>query len=193
MKTLGFAMTGSFCTFQKAIEQMEALSHTYRILPLMSHNAYTTDTRFGRAADWVSRVESIAGRAPLHTLVEAEPIGPKGLVEALAVAPCTGNTLSKLANGITDGPVTMAVKSALRIGIPVVLCCATNDAMAASGPNLLRLLNTKNVYLVPLRQDDPVKKPVSLVADFTLLPQAVALALEGKQLQPVFLPPCGSP
>ena len=101
----------------------------------------------------------------------------------------TGNTLSKIAAGITDTPVTMGVKSALRIGIPVVLCCATNDAMAASGPNLLRLLNTKNVYLVPLRQDDPVKKPVSLVADFTLLPQAVSLALEGKQLQPVFLPP----
>ena len=125
----------------------------------------------------------------LHTIVQAEPIGPQGLVDLLAVAPCTGNTLSKIAAGITDTPVTMAVKSALRIGIPVVLCCATNDAMAASGPNLLRLLNTKNVYLVPLRQDDPVKKPVSLVADFTLLPQAIALALEGKQFQPVFLPP----
>ncbi|CCX38587.1 dipicolinic acid synthetase B subunit [Clostridium sp. CAG:1013] len=111
------------------------------------------------------------------------------MVDLLAVAPCTGNTLSKIASGITDTPVTMAVKSALRIGIPVVLCCATNDAMAASGPNLLRLLNTKNVYLVPLRQDDPVKKPVSLVADFTLLPKAIELALEGKQLQPVFLPP----
>ena len=134
-------------------------------------------------------VQEIAGRPVLHTIVQAEPIGPQGLVDLLAVAPCTGNTLSKIAAGITDTPVTMAVKSALRIGIPVVLCCATNDAMAASGPNLLRLLNTKNVYLVPLRQDDPVKKPVSLVADFTLLPQAIALALEGKQLQPVFLPP----
>ena len=178
MKTIGFAMCGSFCTFEKAVGQMEALSHSYAILPLMSQNAYTTDTRFGKAQDWVRRVEGIAGRPVLHTIVQAEPIGPKGLVDLLAVAPCTGNTLSKIAAGITDTPVTMAVKSALRIGIPVVLCCATNDAMAASGPNLLRLLNTKNVYLVPLRQDDPVKKPVSLVADFTLLPQAIALALE---------------
>ena len=189
MKTIGFAMCGSFCTFEKAVGQMEALSHSYAILPLMSQNAYTTDTRFGKAQDWVRRVEGIAGRPVLHTIVQAEPIGPKGLVDLLAVAPCTGNTLSKIAAGITDTPVTMAVKSALRIGIPVVLCCPTNDAMAASGPNLLRLLNTKNVYLVPLRQDDPVKKPVSLVADFTLLPQAIALALEGKQFQPVFLPP----
>ena len=189
MKTIGFAMCGSFCTFEKAVGQMEALSHSYAILPLMSQNAYTTDTRFGKAQNWVRRVEGIAGRPVLHTIVQAEPIGPKGLVDLLAVAPCTGNTLSKIAAGITDTPVTMAVNSALRIGIPVVLCCATNDAMAASGPNLLRLLNTKNVYLVPLRQDDPVKKPVSWVADFTLLPQAIALAREGKQLQPVFLPP----
>lgn len=189
MKTLGFAMCGSFCTFEKATAQMENLSRTYHILPLMSQNAYTTDTRFGKAEDWVKRVEEISGHEVLHTIVQAEPIGPKGMVDVLTVAPCTGNTLSKIASGITDTPVTMAVKSALRIGIPVVLCCATNDAMAASGPNLLRLLNTKNVYFVPLRQDDPVKKPVSLVADFTLLPQAVALALEGKQLQPVFLPP----
>ncbi len=189
MKTLGFAMCGSFCTFEKAVVQMEELSRTYHILPLMSQNAYTTDTRFGKAADWVKRVEESSGQEVLHTIVQAEPIGPKNMVDVLAVAPCTGNTLSKIASGITDTSVTMAVKSALRIGIPVVLCCATNDAMAASGPNLLRLLNTKNVYLVPLSQDDPVKKPVSLVADFTLLPRTIALALEGKQLQPVFLPP----
>ena len=125
----------------------------------MSQTAYETDTRFGKAADWVARLEQAAGREVLHTIVQAEPIGPKGLVDAMVVCPCTGNTLSKIAAGITDTPVTMAVKSALRIGIPVVLCCATNDAMAASGPNLLRLLNTKNVYLVPLRQDDPVKSP----------------------------------
>ena len=189
MKTIAFAMCGSFCTFEKAVEQMEALAASYDVLPIMSQNAYSTDTRFGKAEDWIRRVEGISGRKVIHTIVQAEPIGPKGMVDLLAVAPCTGDTLSKIANGITDTPVTMAVKSSLRIGIPVVLCCATNDAMAASGPNLLRLLNTKYVYLVPLRQDDPVKKPVSLVADFTLLPQAIALALEGKQLQPVFLPP----
>ncbi len=189
MKTLGFALCGSFCTFEKALVQMEALSRSYHILPLMSQNAYATDTRFGRAQDWVRRVEEISGREVLHTIAQAEPIGPKGLVDLLAVAPCTGNTLSKISLGITDTPVTMAVKSSLRIGIPVVLCCATNDAMAASGPNLLRLLNTKNVYLVPLRQDDPAKKPLSLVADFSLLPQTVEMALQGRQLQPVFLPP----
>ena len=189
MKTIGFAMCGSFCTFEKSLAQLEFLAQTYNILPLMSQTAYETDTRFGKAADWVAQVEKITGREVLHTLVQAEPIGPKGLVDALVVCPCTGNTLSKIAAGITDTPVTMAVKSSLRIGIPVVLCCATNDAMAASGPNLLRLLNTKNVYLVPLRQDDPVKKPVSLVADFSLLPRTIALALEGRQLQPVFLPP----
>ena len=189
MKTIGFAMCGSFYTFEKSLAQLEFLAQTYNILPLMSQTAYETDTRFGKAADWVARLEQAAGREVLHTLVQAEPIGPKGLVDAMVVCPCTGNTLSKIAAGITDTPVTMAVKSSLRIGIPVVLCCATNDAMAASGPNLLRLLNTKNVYLVPLRQDDPVKKPVSLVADFSLLPRTIALALEGRQLQPVFLPP----
>ena len=189
MKTIGFAMCGSFCTFEKSLAQLEFLAQTYNILPLMSQTAYETDTRFGKAADWVARLEQAAGREVLHTLVQAEPIGPKGLVDAMVVCPCTGNTLSKIAAGITDTPVTMAVKSSLRIGIPVVLCCATNDAMAASGPNLLRLLNTKNVYLVPLRQDDPVKRPVSLVADFSLLPRTIALALEGRQLQPVFLPP----
>lgn len=193
MKTIGFALCGSFCTFDKAMAQMRELADTYKILPIMSNNAYTTDTRFGKAQDWIRQAEEISSREVVHTIVQAEPIGPKGMVDLLAVAPCTGNTLSKIASGITDTPVTMAVKSALRIGIPVVLCCATNDAMAASGPNLLRLLNTKNVYLVPLRQDDPVKKPVSLVADFTLLPKAIELALEGKQLQPVFLPPHTSP
>ena len=189
MKTIGFAMCGSFCTFEKSLAQLEFLAQTYNILLLMSQTTYETSTRFEKAADWVARLEQAAGREVLHTLVQAEPIGPKGLVDAMVVCPCTGNTLSKIAAGITDTPVTMAVKSSLRIGIPVVLCCATNDAMAASGPNLLRLLNTKNVYLVPLRQDDPVKKPVSLVADFSLLPRTIALALEGRQLQPVFLPP----
>lgn len=189
MKTIGFAMCGSFCTFDKAVAQMKALAGSYQILPIMSQNAYSTETRFGKAEDWVAQVEEISGREVVHTIVQAEPIGPKGMVDLLTVTPCTGNTLSKIANGITDTPVTMAVKSALRIGIPVVLCCATNDAMAASGPNLLRLLNTKNVYLVPLRQDDPVKKPVSLVAEFSMLPRAIEFAMEGKQLQPVFLPP----
>ncbi len=192
MKTIGFAMCGSFCTFEKAVGQRKPFPNNIT----SCRSCLRTPTKRIPGSDGrrtgVHRVEAIAGREVLHTLVQAEPIGPKGMVDLLAVAPCTGNTLSKIAGGITDTPVTMGVKSALRIGIPVVLCCATNDAMAASGPNLLRLLNTKNVYLVPLRQDDPVKKPVSLVADFSLLPQTIQQALEGKQLQPVFLPPQGS-
>lgn len=186
MQTLGFAMCGSFCTLAQAMEQMEKLSGQYRVLPVMSQNVYGTDTRFGRAEDFIAQAQRIAGRQVLHSIVEAEPIGPKGLADAMLVCPCTGNTLSKLALGITDTPVTMAVKSTLRVGKPVILCLASNDALAASGQNAARLMNTKNVYFVPMRQDDPVKKPFSLVADFSLVEEAVAAALEGRQLQPVF-------
>lgn len=186
MQTLGFAMCGSFCTLDRAAEQMEKLSGSYQLLPVMSQNVYETDTRFGRAQEWIDRAAGIAGRPVLHSIVEAEPIGPKGLVDAMLVCPCTGNTLSKIALGITDTPVTMAVKSTLRVGLPVVICLASNDALAASGQNVLRLMNTKNVYFVPLAQDDPVKKPFSLVADFNRLAESAAAALQGRQLQPVF-------
>ncbi len=184
MRTVGFAMCGSFCTLSKAMEQMKRLSGEYEILPVMSQNVYETDTRFGKAADFIRQAEEISGRKALHTIVETEPIGPKGLVDVMAVCPCTGNTLSKIANGITDTPVTMAVKSSLRIGIPVVLCVASNDSLGASGPNLMKLMNTKNVFFVPLAQDDPVKKPFSLVADFSLLPKSIEAALEKRQLEP---------
>ena len=186
MKTVGFAMCGSFCTLSKAVEQMKLLSKDYAILPVMSQNTYETDTRFGTAAGFIQQAKDISGSEVLHTIVQAEPIGPKGLVDVLVVCPCTGNTLSKIANGITDTPVTMAVKSSLRIGIPVVICLASNDALGASGQNAARLLNTKNVFFVPMRQDDPVKKPLSLVADFTKLSETVEAALEKRQLQPVF-------
>lgn len=185
MKTLGFALCGSFCTLSKAMEQMERLRSSYNIIPIFSQNAYETDTRFGTAESFRAKAEELCGRTPLHTIVETEPIGPKKLVDVLAVCPCTGNTLSKIANGITDTSVTMAVKSALRIGIPVVLCSASNDSLGASGQNIMRLMNTKNIYFVPLAQDDPVKKPLSLVADFAKLGETVELALEGKQMQPV--------
>lgn len=186
MKTVGFAMCGSFCTLSKAMEQMELLSRDYALLPVMSPNVYETDTRFGRAEDFRKKAAEISGREVLHTIVQTEPIGPKNLVDVMVVAPCTGNTLSKIANGITDTSVTMAVKSSLRIGIPVLLCLASNDSLGASGQNLARLMNTKNVFFVPLGQDDPVKKPLSLVADFSLLLESVAAALEKRQLQPVF-------
>ncbi len=185
-KTVGFAMCGSFCTHSQAMEQMERLSKKYHILPVMSQNTYETDTRFGKAADLIRRAEEISGERVLHTIADAEPIGPKGLVDVMTVCPCTGNTLSKIANGITDTSVTMAVKSSLRIGIPVVLCVASNDSLGASGQNIGRLMNTKNMFFVPLRQDDPVKKPFSLVADFSVLEESIEGALEKRQIQPVF-------
>ena len=185
--TLGFAICGSFCTFEKAFEQMRRTAAAgYQLLPIMSNNAYETDTRFGRAADFIWEAEDICGRKVVHTIPGAEPLGPKRMIDALVIAPCTGNTLAKLANGITDTPVTMAAKSCLRIGLPVVLCIATNDALAASAQNIGRLMNTKNVYFVPLRQDDPEQKPNSAVADFEQLIPAVEAALKGRQLQPVF-------
>ncbi|WP_322173392.1 dipicolinate synthase subunit B [Acutalibacter caecimuris] len=186
MQTLGFAMCGSFCTLDKAMEQLAKLRKQYDLMTVMSENVYETDTRFGRAADFIGQAQEISGKPVLHTIVQTEPIGPKRLVDAMVVCPCTGNTLSKLALGITDTPVTMAVKSSLRVGMPVVICLASNDALAASGQNLARLMNTKNVYFVPLRQDDPVKKPFSLVADFSLLEDTVEAALQGRQLQPVY-------
>ena len=184
----GFAMCGSFCTFSKALDQMRRLGEAgYDLLPVMSYNACSTDTRFGKADDIIWEVEDICGKKILKSIVDTEPIGPKKLVDLMIVAPCTGNTLAKIANGITDTPVTMAVKSSLRIGIPVLIALATNDALGASAQNIGRLLNVKNVYFTPMSQDDPAKKPNSLVSNFDLLLPAALAALDGKQLQPVFL------
>ena len=187
--TLGFALCGSFCTFGKAMEQMRRTAGAgYRLVPIMSNNAYETDTRFGRACDFIWEAEDICGRKVIHSIAGAEPLGPKHMVDALVIAPCTGNTLAKLAAGITDTPVTMAAKSCLRIGLPVILCAATNDALAAAAQNIGRLMNTKNIYFVPFCQDDPEQKPTSAVADFNQLLPTVEAALKGRQLQPVF---CG--
>ena len=185
--TIGFAMCGSFCTFSKAFEQMSALvSAGYDVIPIMSQNACSTDTRFGSAADMVKRAEDITGKRVLCTSVDTEPLGPKKLCDLLLIAPCTGNTLAKLSLGITDTSVTMAAKSHLRILRPVLLCVATNDALGASAQNIGRLMNTKNIYFVPMVQDDYVKKPNSLVADFSRIPECVAAALKGVQVEPVF-------
>ena len=187
-KRIGYAMTGSFCTFRRSIEQMKRLcSMGFEIYPVMSENAYSTDTRFGKARDIAQEIERIAGRSIIHTIVAAEPIGPKNLCDLIAVAPCTGNTLSKIALGVTDTPVTMAVKSQLRVNRPVLLCIATNDALGASAQNIGRLMNTENVYLVPMCQDNPSLKPRSLVADFEMIPESVEAALKGTQPQPVFI------
>lgn len=186
--TIGFAMCGSFCTFSKAFTQMQRLVDSgYDVIPIMSQNAFSTSTRFGKAEEMVKRAEEITGKAVLHSVVQTEPIGPKKMCDLLVIAPCTGNTLAKLSLGITDTAVTMAAKSHLRILRPVLLCVATNDALGASAQNIGRLLNTKNIYFVPLKQDDCTKKPNSLVADFDRLEDCVTLALQGKQHQPIFL------
>lgn len=184
---IGFALCGSFCTFSKALVQMEKLvKDDYNIIPIMSHNAYSTDTRFGKAVDFIDRIENITGNKVLHTISDTEPLGPKKLCDLLLVAPCTGNTLGKLSAGITDTPVTMAVKSHLRIQRPVLLCPATNDGLGATAQNIGRLMNTKNIYFVPMSQDDYVNKPNSLVAQFDLIPGCINQVLNGIQPQPVF-------
>ena len=186
--TVGFAMCGSFCTFSKALETLKQLKQLgYDVLPIMSETAWSTDTRFGKADDIAAKVESISGREIIHSISGAEPIGPKQMCDVLLVAPCTGNTLAKLSSGITDTSVTMAVKSHLRQSKPVLLCLATNDALGASAQNIGRLMNTRHYYFVPFGQDDPKKKPNSLVADFSRLIPALEAALQGRQLQPVIL------
>lgn len=184
---IGYAMCGSFCTFSKAISQMKNLVEIgYDVLPIMSQNAATTDTRFGDAKDFISQIKRITGKTPISTISEAEPIGPKKMCDLLLISPCTGNTLGKLSAGITDTPVTMAAKSHLRILRPLLLCVATNDGLSASAQNIGRLLNTKNVFFVPMSQDDPINKPNSLVSHFELTPKCVEYALSYKQYQPVF-------
>lgn len=183
---VGFAMCGSFCTFSKALEQMEELvKRGCEVIPIMSFNAYNTDTRFGKAKEHIDRIEELCGRRIISDIPSAEPIGPKKLTDIMVVAPCTGNTAAKLAAAVTDTPVTMAVKSHLRSSRPVLICIATNDALGASAQNIGRLMNTRHYYFVPFGQDDPVKKPNSLIADFTKLIPAMKMALSERQLQPV--------
>lgn len=185
-KTIGFAMTGSFCTFRRVIDEIGNLCQTgATVIPIMSQNAYTTDTRFGSAADFIAEIESITGQKIIRTIAQAEPIGPKNYLDALIVAPCTGNTLAKLALGITDTPVTMAAKATLRNQKPVVIAVSTNDGLGGSGKNIGLLLNQQNLYFVPYGEDDPEHKPKSLVADMTKITKTVELALSGKQIQPV--------
>ena len=182
---MGFALCGSYCTFEKALSAAERLCREYDVTAIMSENAAATDSRFGKAEDFRKKLEGYSGKPVISTIAEAEPIGPKGLLDVLVVAPCTGNTLAKLAHGVTDTSVTMAVKAHLRNGRPVVLAVSTNDGLSASAPNIGALMGKKNIYFVPFAQDDPEKKPTSLVADFDLIEQTLASALEGTQLQPI--------
>ena len=185
---IGYALCGSFCTLSRSVQILRDLRAAgYDILPIMSEITCTTDTRFGHAADFVWQVEDICGRKLVHTIPDAEPLGPSIPLEALMICPCTGNTLAKIANGITDTPVCMAAKAHLRSDRPLLITLASNDALSANLRNIGTLLSRKNVYFTPLNQDDPVSKPHSLVADFERVPEALQAALEGKQLRPLFL------
>ena len=185
---IGYALCGSFCTLSRSVKVLEELRAAgYDVLPIMSEITATTDTRFGRADAFIHRIEALCGHAIVRTIPEAEPLGPARPLDALLICPCTGNTLAKIANGITDTPVCMAAKAHLRSDRPLVITLASNDAMSANLRNIGTLLSRKNVYFTPLQQDDPVSKPHSLVADFDRVPAALAAAREGKQLRPLFL------
>lgn len=182
---MGFVFTGSFCTFSEVIKKLKELSKTYDITVIMSFNAYSTDTRFGLSKDFRKQIEDITGNKILNKIVEVEPIGQKKLFDILVVSPCTGNTMSKIANAITDTPSSLAVKSHLRNQRPVVIAISTNDGLSFNAKNLGELLNAKNVYFVPFGQDDYKEKPNSLVAHFELLNETVEYALKNIQIQPI--------
>lgn len=183
---IAYVMTGSFCTFQKSFEQARLLKEMgAELIPVMSYNAAYTDTRFGTSKENIETIEKICDRKVILTIEDAEPIGPKNIADILVVAPCTGNTLAKLSLSITDTPAVMAVKSHIRNSKPVVIAIATNDALAGSAKNLGLLMNTKNYYFVPMKQDDYIKKQTSLIANYKLIPLTIEKALNGKQIQPI--------
>ncbi|MBE7011074.1 MAG: dipicolinate synthase subunit B [Ruminococcaceae bacterium] len=186
-KSIGFALTGSFCTFGKIFPVIEQMSVEYDITPIMSEISANTDTRFGRSSEHKLRLENITGKAVLETAKEVEPIGPKKLLDALIVAPCTGNSIAKIANGIADTSVTLAVKSHLRNKRPVVIAVSTNDGLGNNAKNIGLLLNMKNIYLVPFGQDDCKEKQNSLISDMSRIDETLKYALEGKQIQPVLI------
>ena len=188
VETIGFALCGSFCTFEPVLAALQRLAEEYEtVLPILSFAAARTDSRFGRAADFRSRIETLCRRPAVDSIAGAEPIGPKKLLDLLVIAPCTGNTLAKLAAGIADTPVTLACKAHLRNGRPVVIAVSTNDGLGANARSLGTLLDRKQFFFVPFGQDAPEQKPNSLVADMAAIPDTVAAALQGRQLQPLLL------
>ncbi len=185
---LGFVVTGSHCTMGAVLNEITKLvKEGAEVYPIVSYSISTTDTRFGKSSDFCTKLQEITGHEPIKTIVDAEPIGPNKLFDILVVAPCTGNTLAKLANGITDTPALMAIKAHLRNQFPVVIAISTNDGLGLNAKNIATLLNTKNIYLVPFGQDNPSAKPNSLVAHLDKMRDTVCLALEGKQIQPVLV------
>lgn len=187
MKTMGFALCGSFCTFVQIIPIIQKLvGEGWEVTPIMSEYAYSTDTRFGRAQEFIQQLEMVCGRQVIHTIVGAEPVGPQKMFDVLVIAPCTGNTLGKLTNGITDTCVTMCAKSHLRNQRPLVIAVSSNDALGNSSKNIGALLNYKDLYFVPMRQDAPEAKPRSMVADYDRISETVESALKGKQIMPIY-------
>ena len=185
-KKIGFVLTGSFCTFSKTIPKIkELIKMDAEVIPIMSYNAYNLDTKFGKAKEFIDEIENITGNKIIHTIQGAEPIGPKGLTDIMVVAPCSGNTIAKLANSIIDTPAVMAIKSHLRNQRPLVIGISTNDGLSGSAENIGKLLNRKNYYFVPFTQDNPITKPTSLVFKFDYLIPTIKEALDNKQLQPV--------
>ena len=185
---IGFALTGSFCTFEKTIEQMENLVKLgAEVIPIMSYNSYNFDTKFGTASEHINKIKQITNKDIIHTIQEAEPIGPKKMTDIMLIAPCSGNTIAKLANGITDTPVVMAAKSHLRNQRPLVIAISTNDALSGSAENIGKLLNRRNYYFVPFRQDNPITKPNSLVFDSKLIAKTLEKAMECEQIQPIVM------
>ena len=186
--TVGFAFCGSFCTLSQAMTALEAVkARCGRVVPIVSETVADNDTRFGNAHDFMREMERICDARVIRTVKDAEPIGPRKLLDALVICPCTGNTLAKLAHGVADTSVTLAAKAHLRNGRPLILAPSTNDGLSMAAPNIGTLLGRKNVYFVPFRQDDPVGKPTSLVADFARVPDALERALAGEQIQPLLL------
>ena len=187
-RTVVFALCGSFCSIDTVLPQIQRLTaRGWQVMPVLSISAATQDTRFGTAAELRARLETLTGRVPLDTLQQVEPLGPHKLADAMVIAPATGTTISLLAAGISSTPVTMAAKSLLRVGRPIVVAPSTNDGLAGSAPALAALLQRKNYYFVPFGQDDSFKKPASLKSDFSLIPDTLECALRGVQLQPVLL------
>ncbi len=188
VKKIGFAICGSFCTFKKVLKEVENLTEMgFDVYPIMSETACSTDTRFGKAEDFINYLRTVTKKEVITTIKEAEPIGPKGFLDALIVAPCTGNTLAKIANGVTDSSVSMAAKANLRNEKPLIIAVSTNDGLGANAANIGTLLVRKNVFFVPFGQDDPKGKPNSLVADMTKIGPALEAALDKAQLQPILI------
>ena len=187
-KKIGFVFTGSFCTFKKVIPKMkELIKKEAEIIPIMSFNSYNLDTKFGKATDFINEIEIITNKQIIHTIPDAEPIGPKGLTDIMIIAPCSGNTISKLACDIIDTPATMAAKSHLRNNRPLVIAPSTNNALSGNAENIGKLLNRRNYYFVPFRQDNPITKPRSIVFDADYIIKTIEYALDGEQISPILL------